>query len=116
MTTSTSGPPRFRTINVIADTGPNSPGPTSASAHSGSTTEITPIPNPPTMIGTNRSGKYGIVRSRVEPYSIAPSTNDPPPMTNQRGAISGATRAADTLHRASAIANGIKQTPAFSAE
>ena len=67
MTTSTSGPPRFCTINVIADTGPISLGPTPATAHSGRITEIMPMPKPPTTIGTNRSGKYGMSRVSVEP-------------------------------------------------
>ena len=40
MTTSTSGPPRLYTISVIADTGPISSGPTSATAHSGRITAI----------------------------------------------------------------------------
>ena len=71
MTTSTSGPPRFCTISVIADTGPISRGPTSATAHSGRITEIMPIPKPPTTIGRNRSGKYGMSRCSVEPYSMA---------------------------------------------
>ena len=97
MTTSTSGPPRLYTISVIAETGPISRGPTSATAHSGRITEITPIPKPPTTIGTTRSGKYGMVRVSVEPYSMAPSTSRPPPMISQRGAMCGASRAASTL-------------------
>ena len=67
MTTSTNGPPRFCTISVIDETGPISRGPTSATAHSGRITEITPMPKPPTTMGTNRSGKYGMLRFSVEP-------------------------------------------------
>src|ERR1700760_4816846 len=65
MTTSTSGPPRFCTISVIADTGPISLGPTPATAHSGRITEMMPIPKTPPTIGPNRSGEAGISRVRV---------------------------------------------------
>ena len=101
---------------MIADTGPISLGPTSATAHSGRITEITPMPKPPITIGRNRSGKYGIVRVSVEPNSIAASTNAPPPMISQRGGTCGAARAARTLPTPNAMANGMKLTPARSAE
>lgn len=67
ITTSTNGPPKFCTISVIADTGPISRGPTPATAHNGSTTEMIPMPNPPNTIGMNSSGKYGMLRSSVDP-------------------------------------------------
>ncbi len=100
---------------MIAETGPISRGPTSATAHSGRITELTPMPNPPTTIGTTRSGKYGMVRVSVEPYSMAPSTKMPPPMISQRGATYGAARAASTLPSPRATANGMNPMPACSA-
>ena len=75
-----------------------------------------PMPNPPTTIGNSRSGKYGMVRVRVDPKSIAPSTNSPPPMMSQRGAICGASRAVITLPRPRANANGMNPIPACRAE
>ena len=44
------------------------------------------------------------MRVSVEPYSMATSTNRPPPMISQRGAICGASRAASTLPVPSAAA------------
>jgi hypothetical protein len=116
ITTSTTGPPRFCTISVIDDTGPISRGPTSATAHNGRMTAIDPIPKPPTTMGPKRSGKYGISRVSVEPKSIAPTTNNPEPMSSQRGATCGASLAATMLPTPNASANGTKQMPAFSAE
>jgi hypothetical protein len=104
------------TINWIADTGPISRGPTSATAHSGRVTEITPIPKPLTTISTTKSGKYEIDRSSVEPYNMAASTSVPQPMINHRGAMAGAARVASTVPRPNAAANGRKATPARSAE
>ena len=75
-----------------------------------------PIPKPPNTIGMNRSGKYGMSRSSVDPYSIAASTKSPPPMISQRGAKRGASSVASTLPTPTATANGRKQIPARSAE
>ncbi len=75
-----------------------------------------PMPKPPTTMGPNRSGKYGMFRVSVEPKSIAASTNTPPPMISHRGATCGANLAATTLPTPNATANGMKQMPAFNAE
>ena len=116
MTTSTTGPPRFWTIRVTALTGPISLGPTSATAHSGRMTEMTPMPKPPIRIGNNRSGKYGMVRVSEAPNNMAPNTNKPPPMISHRGAICGASLAVTTFPNPSANANGMNPIPACSAE
>ena len=74
------------------------------------------MPNPPTTMGPNKSGKYGMSRVSVDPKSIAPTTKSPAPMSSQRGATCGASFAATMLPMPNAIANGMNAMPAFSAE
>ncbi len=116
MTASTSGPPRFCSISAIAETGPIWSKPTPAIAESVSGTTIVPMPIPPTVIGTTRSGKYGMPACRVEPYSMAPSTRMPPTITSTRGEKNRTSCEEAPNPIPIPMTNGMKPTPARSAE